>query len=279
MAIRRIRASMHHVGGTWMGGFAIGAVAGWAVLALTFPAVLVAALLIVWSAHWSRGRAGLGGLLVGLGIIASWALVTSSLICDQSGPRVCTALLPNAPPRLAGPDTWPSQALVWVVVSLALLVAGAATTLVARGRRQEAGSEPRPFLTRRVIVSAAVVLGVVAWSGLPLRPGEYAMATDLWRPSWLPGACGGVGLDTVVRGSPTDPRVVWLENRTHAPGQEYVPRLEAVWPAGYRARFTPALEVLDGGGDVVLRDGDPVTGACGPRGGSLSELVMVPPFR
>ena len=276
MAIRRIRASMHHLGGTWMAGFAIGALAAWAVLGQTFPAVLVAALLIVWSAHWSRGRAGLGGLLVGLGIISSWALATSSLICNQSSPRVCTALLPNAPAMLADPDTWPSQALGWLVVSLALLVAGAATTFVARGRRQEAGSGPRPFPTRRIVVIAAVVLGV---AGLPLRPGEYAMATDPWRPAFVTGPCGGVGLDAVVRGSPTDPRVVWLENRIHAPGQGYVPRLEAVWPAGYRARFTPTLEVVDGWGNVAIRDGDPVTGACGPRGGSLSELVMVPPFR
>lgn len=279
MAIMRIPASIHHVGTSWLGGFAIGGLAGWAVLGLTFPTVLVAALLAVWYAIASRAKAGLGGLLVGLGIISSWALATSSLICDQSSPRVCTELLPNAPARLADPGTWPSQALLWLVVSVALLVAGATTTFVAPRRRQVAGTAPRPFPSRRVIVIAVVVVGIVAWSGLPLRPGEYAIATDSWRPAWLPGACGGVGLDTVVRGGPIDPRVVWLENRTHAPGQEFSPRLEAVWPAGYRARFTPALEVVDGGGDIVLRDGDPVTGACGPRGGNPPEFVMVPPFR
>lgn len=279
MEIMRIPVLIRHVGTSWLGGFAIGALAGWAVLGLTVPTVLVAALLAAWYATGSRARAGLAGLLLGLGIISSWALATSSLICHQSSPRVCTELLPNAPARLADPDTWPSQGLLWLVVSVALLVAGATMSFVARRRRQVAGTAPRPFPSGRVIVIAAAVLGIVAWSGLPLRPGEYAITTDSWRPAWLPGACGGVGLDAVVRGGPTDPRVVWLENRTHPPGQEYLPRFEAVWPAGYRARFTPALEMVDGGGDVVLRDGDPVMGACGPHGGNPLELVMVPPFR
>jgi hypothetical protein len=276
--IMRLPASIHHVGASWVGGFAVGGLAGWAVLGLTFPSVLAAAVLAVWYPIASRARAGLGGLLVGLGITSSWALATSSLICDQSSPRVCTELLPNAPARLADPDTWPSQALLWLVVSVVLVVGGAIATFVAPRRRQVGGTAPRPFPSGGVIVIAAVAVGIVAWSGLPLRPGEYAIATGSW-PAWFPGACGGFGLDTVVRGDPTDPRVVWLENRMDAPGQVFPPRFETVWPAGYRARFTPTLEVVDGGGDVVLRDGDPVMGSCGLRGGNPQEEVMVPPFR
>jgi hypothetical protein len=92
--------------------------------------------------------------------------------------------------------------------------------------------------------------------------------------------CAGVGLDTVVRGSPNDPRVVWLENRLETPpGLPSVPRLEAIWPAGYRARFTPKLEVLDGWGNVMLRDGDAVHGACSVREGDPTEYFLVPPFK
>ncbi len=35
------------------------------------------------------------------------------------------------------------------------------------------------------------------------------------------------------------------------------------WPAGFRARFSPQLELLDPDGIVVARDGDVLTQICG----------------
>jgi hypothetical protein len=92
--------------------------------------------------------------------------------------------------------------------------------------------------------------------------------------NWLAGGvCAGVGLEAVLRGSPSDPRVAWLENNIG--GQS---RIEVSWPAGYRARFNPNLEILDENGKVVLRDGDAVGGACGfdPDTGTA---YLEPPFQ
>ena len=69
------------------------------------------------------------------------------------------------------------------------------------------------------------------------------------------GFCRGIGLDATLTGDPGDPRVAWLIGR----GGD---RIDVVWPAGFRARFSPLIEILDPSGTVVLRDGDPVTGGC-----------------
>jgi hypothetical protein len=69
------------------------------------------------------------------------------------------------------------------------------------------------------------------------------------------GACRGVSLDAHVTGSPTDPRLAWLVSDRGG-------RQDVVWPAGFRARFTPKLEVLDRNGYVVFRDGDGVHEGC-----------------
>jgi hypothetical protein len=41
-------------------------------------------------------------------------------------------------------------------------------------------------------------------------------------------------------------------------------RVELLWPAGYVARFTPQLKVLDANGQVVAHDGDLIIGRCLP---------------
>jgi hypothetical protein len=51
-----------------------------------------------------------------------------------------------------------------------------------------------------------------------------------------------------------------------------------IWPAGYRARFTPKVEVIDGWGNVALREGDAVTGACGKRDADPPQVLLIPPF-
>ncbi len=86
------------------------------------------------------------------------------------------------------------------------------------------------------------------------------------------GACAGVGVEAVLRGSKTDPRIAWLEDST---GQATTQRRDVIWPAGYRARFSPGLEILDENGKVVLRDGSRITGLC--TGGPTGD-VMEPPF-
>ncbi len=89
-----------------------------------------------------------------------------------------------------------------------------------------------------------------------LPDGLIALPTTNWleTPDTI---CAGVGLDAVLHGSPNDPYVAWL--RSNGPGAG---RIEVVWPAGYRARFSPNLEVLNDRGIVVLREGDAISGAC-----------------
>jgi hypothetical protein len=101
-----------------------------------------------------------------------------------------------------------------------------------------------------------------------LSGGLYALPTTNWLAG---GFCAGVGLDAVLHGSPNDARVAWLENKLG--GQS---RLEVTWPAGYRARFNPKLEILDENGKVVLREGDPVAGACSVGSDSV---YLEPPFQ
>jgi len=103
-----------------------------------------------------------------------------------------------------------------------------------------------------------------------LSGGLFALPTTNWLAR---GACGGVGLDAVLHGSPTDPRVAWLVNNLGGP-----PRMEVLWPAGYRARFNPNLEVLDEHGNVVQRVGDAVTGAC-VSNADTGMLYLEPPFK
>jgi hypothetical protein len=67
--------------------------------------------------------------------------------------------------------------------------------------------------------------------------------------------CRGIGLDATLVGDPNDDRMAWLQQ---ADGT----RRDLVWPEGYKARFSPSLEVLDSHGDTLFRQGDRVAGAC-----------------
>ena len=225
-------------------------------LTQTFPVVLAAAVLWVGCALLSRRAAVLAGLIVGLGLAWLWLTVAAG---------------------------WQGQTWVRVVLPLALLVAGAAITRIALRSRHETDGRTPTFRHWKAIAAVAVAVAVavaaslvVAGFGLPIRPGEYALQAEPV-PLWQGYACAGVGLvSTVVRGSPNDPHVAWLEQSIAAPGLAVVTqRIEAIWPQGYRARFTPKLEVLDGWGNVVLRDGDTVSGTCGPSDGGY---FLVPPF-
>jgi hypothetical protein len=133
------------------------------------------------------------------------------------------------------------------------------------------------------------VLGAGGWGFVPANLASYSPKPNssplnglyqLPTMNWLPsGICAGVGLDAVLRGSPTDARVAWIERAADVPTTPDLPmRLDVTWPAGYHARFTPKIEILDENGNVVLNDGDAITGACvnNPDGGLL---YLEPPFR
>ena len=105
----------------------------------------------------------------------------------------------------------------------------------------------------------------------PLPDGLYPLPTVNWLAG---GACAGVGLDAVLRGSPSDPQVAWLESSMGGT----LSRRDVTWPAGYHARFTPNIEILDENGSVVLRDGDHVEGACGYNP-DTGWTYLEPPFK
>jgi hypothetical protein len=82
------------------------------------------------------------------------------------------------------------------------------------------------------------------------------------------GACAGVGLDkATLTGDPSDPKVVWLATPSG--------RRDVLFPPGFTARFTPRLEVLNGNGDVVAREGTVVTGGCVTGTGAQGPLLIL----
>jgi hypothetical protein len=90
-----------------------------------------------------------------------------------------------------------------------------------------------------------------------LLAGLFALPTTNWLES-PDGICAGVGLSVVLHGSPNDPRIARLESNVRGD----LRRTEILWPAGYRARFSPSLEILNESGIVVLREGDAITAGC-----------------
>lgn len=72
----------------------------------------------------------------------------------------------------------------------------------------------------------------------------------------------------MLTGNPADPRLAWLSTTTGAG------RIDVVFPPGFRARFTPRLEILNDASQMVARDGDVVDEGCvvGPDGSPLLIL-------
>lgn len=133
----------------------------------------------------------------------------------------------------------------------------------------------------RLVVVPVIVLMVAACGSLssagPLgssRPAASPTRSATPTPTGLEGtvalpaltaaqAAGSCLQDTgywVLRGSATGPWIAWAEGMAG-------PEMQLAWPAGYRARFTPLLEVLAPDGTIVAREGTPITTACelGPR--------------
>jgi hypothetical protein len=64
-----------------------------------------------------------------------------------------------------------------------------------------------------------------------------------------------VGLrNTFVHGSANDPAVAWLEQDGT--------RIDVQWSSGLTARFGPELAIIGADGEVRMREGDAVVGAC-----------------
>jgi hypothetical protein len=124
--------------------------------------------------------------------------------------------------------------------------------------------------------ASGTVRGGAGWgwdpgkSGTALGNGEVTMKTTNWIAG---GACAGVGLDSTLHGSATDPGVAWLESNLGS-----TPRMAVTWPAGYTARFAPGLEILDEHRAVVLREGDKIEGACFSDV-DTGAVYLEPPFR
>lgn len=121
-------------------------------------------------------------------------------------------------------------------------------------------------------MGVALALGLVGCT-----PANSVTPAPTASPSWhvfaLPtvegvNGCAGLALhDATLMGNPADGRLVWLQ------GEDI--RLDIAWPPGYRARFVPGVEILNEQGVVVLRQGDPIEGAC-----SLGDVLYVePPFQ
>jgi hypothetical protein len=107
-----------------------------------------------------------------------------------------------------------------------------------------------------------------------LAPGQHALPTFQATVSGVPVACAGVGYlgEVTIHGSPGDSALTWIVFESDGR------RENLLWPAGYRARFAPGLEVLDPSGRVVAREGDRVTGGCAmPPGGTFISLPTVTP--
>lgn len=99
--------------------------------------------------------------------------------------------------------------------------------------------------------------GGISFPAASLAAGEVALPepSPFDVPPGTKVACGGIGIDATLHGSASDPHLAWLVN-------DLGTRIEVVWPPGYRARFAPTLEVLDESDEVVLREGDHITGGC-----------------
>jgi hypothetical protein len=107
-----------------------------------------------------------------------------------------------------------------------------------------------------VLAAIVVVAGCGPTANLPIDPLGRTFCAR------------GVGLDAVLHGSATDPRVAWaVESRTGR-------RFELIWPPGYHAAFAPQLAISDAAGRVVGREGATITGGC-PDVGNPSAPIWV----
>ena len=117
-----------------------------------------------------------------------------------------------------------------------------------------------------VLASCGSVPAPLATPNRTLGPGERWLPVANFGSSGLCAGGGTVG-DVRLHGAADDPHQAWMilpDGR----------RTELAWQAGYSARFTPNLEVLDDHGQSVAVEGSLVTGTCS----TADPGVVLPDF-
>jgi hypothetical protein len=133
-------------------------------------------------------------------------------------------------------------------------------------------------LTRRRVLQPLLVATVAGWlaAGCSFLGDSSRLPTlDGAPPPGVSGRllCAGGGFpDSIIHGDPADAEIVWLETADPMTGEIGV-TLRVRWPHGFTARFTPQLELVDGDGQVVAREGDRLT-RVGGSSGSDDRLVI-----
>ena len=124
---------------------------------------------------------------------------------------------------------------------------------------------PSHSMTRFAGGLAALSLVLAACNPAPSGAPTNGAGNLLLPTLGMPQACAGVGTEAILAGDRTDPRVAWLVSSGT--------RVDVVFPPGFTARFSPALEVLNASGAVVARAGDRIDGYCVTAG---PPLVLFP---
>ena len=130
----------------------------------------------------------------------------------------------------------------------------------------ERAARARPRTSRRLLI--ALVAGLLAGCSADLA-GTVSIPTT---PSAPPGQhllCQTAQMMpfTVAGDASKSPPVWGIDRAGHA--------FPIVWPAGFRARFGPDLEVLAPDGTVVARGGELITDAGGGGGGDGAVICSI----
>ena len=125
----------------------------------------------------------------------------------------------------------------------------------AFARLLNARSRTYGWLTYTLLAAALVIVMLAGCGTGSQSPSPGASPSFRLPTAGLLGACDGIGLDGVLAGDPSDPRVAWLAGTGGG-------RRELVFPLGFTARFSSDLEILNASGEVVFREGEHIGGGC-----------------
>jgi hypothetical protein len=99
-------------------------------------------------------------------------------------------------------------------------------------------------VTRKRIVGLVAILAALTFAGLVAYTWPVSLRTH---PDTI--GCALMSLDGTIHGDRWASPPVWVDGDPEA-------HVEIVWSAGYSARFTPNLQLIDEHGNVVAREGD-----------------------
>ena len=124
----------------WIAGAVIGAVFGFATLAVA-PIAIVPELVALPVLAWARPRpSGLAGAVVGHGLVWLGLLSTSSRICRLDVPDQCTYSLAFGPARSSDGSAWQADVTRWIIGALLIALVGLVLTAVAKRRLRTHGN-------------------------------------------------------------------------------------------------------------------------------------------